>query len=113
MILITSLPAARAGIERLRDRDQRHAALLESFEQFGQVLHAAGEPVELGDDHRLHLALIDQREQPLHAGPVQVLRRLAAVHDQLDDLGSLHDGHGADLRLLGFERNAVIGLFVG
>ena len=59
-----------------------------------------------------HLALIHQREQPLHAGPVQVLRRLAAVHDQLDDLGSLHDSHGADLRLLGFERNAVVGLLV-
>ena len=41
-----------------------------------------------------------------------VLGRLAAVNDQLDDLGSLHDGHGANLRLLCFERNAVVGLLV-
>src|SRR5262249_5104504 len=45
----------RAGVQRLSNRNQRHAALLKSFEQFGQVLHAACEPVELGDDHRLPL----------------------------------------------------------
>jgi hypothetical protein len=55
-------------------------------------------------------ALIDQREQAFHSRAIQVLGRLAAIHDQLGDLGSLHGGHGSDFRFLRFERNVVISL---
>src|SRR5262249_57898503 len=58
-------------------------------------------------NHGLYFALIDQRHQSFHAGPVQVLRRLAAVHDQLDDFGPLRNCHGPNLSFLGFERNTV------
>jgi hypothetical protein len=66
----------------------------------------------LAINDRIHLALLDKGPQSYHAGPIKVLRRFAAGYDQLSDLGSRHDGHGSDLRLLDFERNTVVGLIV-
>jgi hypothetical protein len=49
-----------------------------------QVLHASREPVELRDDDRLHIAGVNQSEQPCHAGTVQALGRLTAIDDDVD-----------------------------
>ncbi|HTM47511.1 MAG TPA: hypothetical protein VL285_02450 [Bryobacteraceae bacterium] len=37
---------------------QRHTTLLEWFEKFGQVFHAAGEPVEFVNDNDIYLPII-------------------------------------------------------
>ena len=81
MMLITQPARSRAGIERLRDRDERNSAPLESFEQFGQVFNATREPVEFGDDDGVYFSFVHQREQTLHARSLQVLGGLAAVHN--------------------------------
>jgi hypothetical protein len=53
-------------------------------------------------------ASVDQREQPLDAGTVQVLRGLPAIHDDLVQIAATYDCHGADLGFLRFERDAKI-----
>lgn len=60
-------PGSRASVERLRDRDEGHLALLEEFEQRREVFDAAREAVQLGDDHGLDLAGIHQRQEPFDA----------------------------------------------
>jgi hypothetical protein len=46
------------------------------------------------------------------AWPVETFGRFAAVHNDVDQLGALHGGHGADLRFLGFKRNPTLRLLV-
>jgi hypothetical protein len=43
----------RAGVERLRDRNQRHLAFLEELQEAAEVFHAASQP-EFGDYDRVH-----------------------------------------------------------
>jgi hypothetical protein len=51
-------------------------------------------------------------QQPLHAGAVQTLCRLATVHNDVDELGVVNPCHGADLFSLRFQRDAPVSLLV-
>ena len=83
----------------------------EALEQLGQVLDAAGEPVQLGDDDNIHRARVDQGQKPLHARAVERLGRFG-VHDDLRQVRPLHHGHRADLFRLRRERNPVVRLLL-
>ncbi len=47
---------------------------------------------------------------PLQAWPVEAFGRLTTVHNNVNQFGTLHGSHGADLCLLGIKRNAILGL---
>jgi hypothetical protein len=49
---------------------------------------------------------VNQCEQPCHAGTIQALGGLAAVHDDVDQLGVVDHGHSPNLLRLGLEGNA-------
>jgi hypothetical protein len=49
----------------------------------------------------------DELQQARHAGPLQALRALARVHDDLEEFGFLDDRHGADNALLEEKRERV------
>src|SRR6266853_989054 len=53
-------PGGRSRVERFGYGNERHLALLEQFQKAAQVFHATSQPVELRDDHSLHLAAVDQ-----------------------------------------------------
>src|SRR5439155_24169513 len=97
----------RAGVQRFRDRDQRHLALFEQLQQAAQIFDAAREPVQLGHDDRLHFAGVDQRQETLQTRPVKRLGGFAAVDDDVEQFRALDRGHSADFRLLSFNRNAL------
>jgi hypothetical protein len=44
---------------------------------------------------------------------MQRLRGLPGVNEHVDELGTLHDGHCANLRSLRVERHAAVRLFLG
>ena len=65
------------------------------------------ETVELGHYRRLYQARVHHGE---HAGPLQALRRLASIHDDVEQLGIVYECDRANLFILRFERNTVLGL---
>ena len=105
-MVMTSRPAADAVSSDSATEINATLRFLEQFQQTAQVLDGAREPVEFGDGYGIHSAAVHQGEQTLEPGAVQVLGRLPAVHDDLEQLGSLHCGHGANLGFLGLERHA-------
>jgi len=60
---------------------------------------AAPEPVQLGDNDRLHLPPLNHGLHALHARPVEGFGRFPAL---LESLGAVYRGHGANL--LGLRR---------
>ena len=102
-MVMTRRPAAEAVSSDSATESQRDAALLEEFQQAAEVLDGARELVELGNNHSLDFAAVHQGEQTLQAGAVQILGRFPAVNDDLEQFGSLHGGHGANLGFLGLE----------
>ena len=110
MMVITRRPAAEAVSSDSATEINATPRFLEQFQQTAQVLDGAREPVELGNDHRLDFPTIHQGEQTLEAGAVQILGRLSAVHDHLEQFRSLHGGHSANLGFLSLERNALLRL---
>jgi hypothetical protein len=50
------------------------------------VQHAAGEPVELGDDEAVALTALDPREGLLELAPLDLPARLVEIREPFDDL---------------------------
>jgi hypothetical protein len=66
-------PAHRRGrVELLRDRRQGDPVRLEQLHHPGEVQQRAAEPVDLVDDHAVHLARLDVGQQALQGGAVGV-----------------------------------------
>ena len=72
---------AHAGrrVEGLRHRDERDAAGVEAFDQFGEVGQRAGQPVDLVDHDHVDPAFLDIGEQLLQGGPLHRAAGEAAV----------------------------------
>jgi hypothetical protein len=87
MMFSTSRPVGRASIQRFCYGHKRHTPAGEPLQQGAQILNAPGEPIQLGDDDGLDLFAVHQCKQPVHAGALQALCRLATVHDDLYRLG--------------------------
>src|SRR5438105_2745814 len=67
------------------------------------------ETVELGHYHRLYQERVHHGE---HAGPLQALRRLASIHEYVEQLGIVYKFDCANFYFLRFERNTVLGLVI-
>ena len=63
------------------DRMHRDAVLLEEFDEPGEVTLVAAEAIPAPDEQMLNLVRLDQREQFVHRGPVQVLARPTLVFE--------------------------------
>src|SRR5665213_1379719 len=110
MMVITRCRAAgRCRVTRLRRLEPPCASRTVPAAK-AQVLHAASKTFQLRNDDTDHLAAVYQFHEPLQAWPREALGRLAAGHNDVDQFGALHGGHGADLGLLGIERNATLRL---
>ena len=77
------------------------ATTFKQLQQVGQVLHAAREPVQFGDDHGVDFAALNQG---------QVLPALAGVDDDLDEGRLLERGHGPNPALLGGQADTLLRL---
>ena len=94
-------------VERLADRDQFHASVVEFPEEGGEVAHGTSDPVEFGHHDGVHGAGSDVVQQPVECGPAGLGPR-----DALVDVAS---GQGPSLRCdvafasfhLGAQRRAV------
>ena len=62
---------AARGIERLRDRDERHRMLVEQLDQLGEIGQRPGQPVDLVDDDDVDLAGADLGQQLLQGRAVK------------------------------------------
>ena len=72
-------PHAGAGIERLRDRDERCPGSIQPLDQPGEVRKRPRQPVDLVDDDLIDAAGVDLRHQALQRRALQVPSRDAAV----------------------------------
>ena len=81
-------------IERIGHADQRDTAALETLQELGQVGDGACEAIQLRDDDRVQAASVHQDQQPRHGRPLQGLRRLARVNQDVHELGALRKTRG-------------------
>jgi hypothetical protein len=107
---MTSRPAAEAVSSDSATEIKATLRFSNSSSKLAEVFDGAREPVKFGHDHGFDFAAVHHGEQTLQAGAVQVLGRLPTVHDDLEQFGSLHSGHGSNLRFLGLERDALFRL---
>jgi hypothetical protein len=94
MMFRTNRPAAEPVSSDSATDTSCDTAPFEALQQRAQILHASREPIELRDDDRLDFASVNQCEQARHAGAVQALGGLAAIDDNVDQLGAVDHGHG-------------------
>jgi len=106
--------AAHRGfrIQRLCNRDQRHAMTLEDFHHPREVHQRAGEPVNLVDDDGVDLPGLDITHQTFEGRPVQVAAGVSAVIVAVRQARPALVLVGQDVRLgafaLGVERVEVL-----
>lgn len=72
-------PHGRGGVERLGDTDKADFASVELLDDPGDVGEAAGQAVDLVDDHDIHAALGDVAEQPLKGRSFHRAARVASA----------------------------------
>ena len=73
-------PAHRGrGVELLGDRDEGHPVALEHLDHLGEVGEASGQAVDLVDDHDVHLAGLDVRQQAFEGRAVHVAPGVGGV----------------------------------
>jgi hypothetical protein len=84
MTFNTSLPAAELVSGDSATEISATPRRFEALQQFAKVFHATRQPVQLGHDDAVDLPGFHQREQPLDARSLQTLRRLAAIHDDVE-----------------------------
>jgi hypothetical protein len=91
-----------AGVEVLRDGNERDPLALEDFHHLGEVHERPADPVDLVRDDDVDLSRLDVGHQPGEGGPIHVPAGVAAV---LVGCGERHPAFGLlrlDVGLAGF-----------
>ena len=72
-------PQRVGGVELLGDRHEAHATFVEHLDDSREVHERPAEPVDLVDDHAVHLGGLDIHQELLQRGPIHVAAGVAAV----------------------------------
>ena len=90
-------PHAGGGVERLGDRHERGARLVERLDQLGEVEQRAGQPVDLVDDDDVDPAGGDIGQQPLQGRALERAARQAAIVIDVGQRGPAFAGLAQDV----------------
>jgi len=101
-------PDGRGGrVEGLLQAHEGNTFALKELHKLLQVDDSRGEPIELVDDDCLDSAALDQGQEALQTGALEVLGTLALIPNELQEPPILDRSIRLDLRLLGGDAHAV------
>ena len=92
---------------------QAHPVLTESICQQDQVAQIPGEPIQAPHEHIGHVPLFHHGQQPLEAGPLEVLARPSGVLDDGNGSEVVELGIGPELLGLPVDRETLGRLLLG